>query len=351
MKTTKLLCAALLSLFGVSRALDVSGTVLNIDGSPKEGVVVRLSSGTDSAVTNASGVWSLGAGPSAVSRRAAASPVSGHLQVRGGRLEVQFGGLDVSGRRGVFASVNPTVSRVVASRAAGGVDSIVYTWKGRRFLRDTVSESRSGMVRVFDTTWNANIVYGYLFDGRDQQTYRTVQIGSQLWMAQNLNFKGTGVDSGWAYNNQPDSARKHGRLYTWASVMGLTDSCNTKICSTRVSKPQRGICPSGWHVPSDAEWRKLTDTTLNGRQSGILLKSSSGWLYSGNGTDSVGFHALPSGIVGGGTFYFAGNGGNWWSATEFNASYAWTRGMDYGDPYVNGTYGKSNGFSLRCSKD
>lgn len=351
MKTTKLLCAALLSLCGVSSALDVSGTVMNIDGSPKAGVVVRLSSGADSAVTNASGVWSLGAGPSAVARRAAVSPISGHLQVRGGRLEVQFGGLNVSGRRGVFASANPPVSHVVASRAAGGVDSIVYTWKGRRFLRDTVSESRSGMVRVFDTTWNANIVYGYLFDGRDEQTYRTVQIGSQLWMAQNLNFK---VDSSWWNNRGADSGVVYGRLYKWAAVMGLDDSCNSKPCSTQVRLPRQGICPSGWHVPSDAEWMKLTDTILISSTAGTVLKSAWGWQAPGNGSDEHGFRGLPAGFryLNDGSFYPLRFYAYFWSASENGASSAWRRFFDYGRTDVSHNYQPMRyGLSLRCIKD
>jgi uncharacterized protein (TIGR02145 family) len=113
------------------------------------------------------------------------------------------------------------------------------------------------MVRVYDTTWNANIVYGYLTDARDLQTYRTVQIGTQAWMAQNLNFKGLGVDSGWVQDNQPDSALKYGRLYMWTSVVA-SDTCKLwKQCTIKVVQPHRGICPAGWHVPSDGEWKSL----------------------------------------------------------------------------------------------
>ena len=115
---------------------------------------------------------------------------------------------------------------------------------------------------------------------------------------------------------------------------------------------QQGVCPSGWHVPSDGEWTKLTDTMLTGSSSaGAVLKSLSGWTNSGNGTDTSGFRALPGGYVNGGTSYNVGSYGSWWSAMEYDASYAWDRDMDYIYASVFRFYAnKTNSFSLRCSK-
>jgi len=250
---------------------------------------------------------------------------------------------------------------VPATRSQGGVpDTLLYRLRDKEFLRDTISESRSGMVRVYDTTWNANIVYGYLTDARDLQTYRTVQIGTQVWMAQNLNFKGDGADSGWVQDNRPDSARKYGRLYTWESVVGASDTCKSwKSCTTKVVQPHRGICPMGWHVPSDGEWQSLEvaigmsaavveSLQFRGMTEGTKLKSTSGW--SGfSGWDVYGFRVLPGGLFIGGSTTNAGNTANFWLASEYDTYYAWVRRLVLGNPMVNRSYAaKSNGYSLRC---
>lgn len=89
-----------------------------------------------------------------------------------------------------------------------------------------------------------------LVDARDGQAYRTATIGSQTWIAQNLNYQ---ADSSWWYNSSADSGAKYGRLYTWAAAMGLDDSCNAFDCSEQVAPIHRGACPSGWHVPTPGD--------------------------------------------------------------------------------------------------
>lgn len=173
----------------------------------------------------------------------------------------------------------------------------------------------------------------------DGNAYRTINIGTQVWMAQNL--KTTKYRNGdligtttpatldierestpkyqWAYNGNESNVATHGRLYTWYVA---TDS--------------RNICPTGWHVPTDAEWTTLTDYLINngydygnGYQGMDIAKSMSataGWVAddtSGSvGNDQVsnnrsGFTALPSGArLEDGNFYHIGHIGNWWSTTE-----------------------------------
>jgi len=342
-------CAAVLSLAAVAQAAAVSasGTVLGVDGKPLPGLVVRLALGNVSSTTDASGAWSLGTTPTVIASRVAIPVANGRLMLEDGRLSVGFEGRDVSGR-GLGRPSSLPRSLMGAARAADVPDTLLYTWNGKVRLRDTISISQTGIVRTLDTNVNAGIVYGYLEDARDGQTYRAVKIGSQVWMAQNLNFK---VDSSYCYDNDTANCTKFGRLYKWATAMGLNDSCNTKLCSSQVTAKRQGVCPSGWHVPSDAEWTKLTDTTLASATSGTLLKSTSGW-STNTGTDTYGFRALPGGYAGGASFYEFGVLSCLWSATTYTASYAWVRYMDEGYAIVIRYYNAdTRGFSLRCLKD
>jgi hypothetical protein len=94
------------------------------------------------------------------------------------------------------------------------------------------------------------------------QTYRTVKIDEQNWMAENLNFRGSGADTvGVCYRDSVGYCAKNGRLYTWAEVMNLPDSCSVVSCASQIKPKHQGICPTGWHVPTKAEWTSLTDFT------------------------------------------------------------------------------------------
>jgi uncharacterized protein (TIGR02145 family) len=178
-----------------------------------------------------------------------------------------------------------------------------------------------------------------LVDSRDGQTYRTVIIGDQTWMAENLNYNASGSA---CYNNSPDSCAKYGRLYDWAAVMAGSPSSSTNPSDVQ------GICPPGWHVPSNAEWTVLTDVVGGASTAGTLLKSETDW----NGTDNLGFSALPGGRWSGGSFGYVGTYGNWWSATEHDAALARYRLMYSDDSNVDTNwYYKTSGFSLRCAQD
>ncbi|MBK8804353.1 MAG: cadherin-like beta sandwich domain-containing protein [Fibrobacteres bacterium] len=263
------------------------------------GVVVSLAGHSLTAQTDAKGDWSITDG-SGVLRRSqeSAQTVSGHLVVERGRLRVSLQGRDLVGRGASFGPAEVSLQPGSVARAMESVPtSLVYSFKGKVFLRDTLTDLiQSGIVRVFDTTVNASITHGYFEDIRDGQTYRFVKIGSQTWMAQNLNFKGSGGDSGWAYNNHSDSAKKYGRLYSWASAMGLHDSCNTKNCAALPVLKHQGICPDRWKVPSIAEWESLFKEVGGISVAGKALKSNAGWLYSGNGVDAYGFRVFPAGV-------------------------------------------------------
>ena len=136
--------------------------------------------------------------------------------------------------------------------------------------------------------------------GNDIKNYKTVKIGDQVWMAENLNYRGTEPDTlGVCYGNYPANCKKYGRLYSLATAMT--------------------VCPSGWHLPSQAEWNTLMTTVGGGSTAGTKLKSKSGWNdyqgKSGNGTNDYGFSALPGGRgSSSGAFNYMGERGYWWSS-------------------------------------
>jgi uncharacterized protein (TIGR02145 family) len=169
-----------------------------------------------------------------------------------------------------------------------------------------------------------------LTDSRDGKAYRTVKIGAQTWMAENLDYPAEGSK---CYDNEPANCEIYGRIYNWNTA--------------------RKSCPSGWHLPSDAEW-KVLDRAVGGEDvAGKKLKAGSGWNNNGNGTDEYGFSALPGGYGGsGGSFSHVGYNGYWWSATEDYAGNAYSRSMHYFDSNVlRYYYSKSNLFSVRCLQD
>jgi uncharacterized protein (TIGR02145 family) len=180
-----------------------------------------------------------------------------------------------------------------------------------------------------------------LTDKRDGKKYKTVKIGEQVWMAQNLNYitkKGSGCKEGKAAN-----CAKYGKLYDWETAMK--------------------VCPGGWHFPSDNEWQTLVNFAGDEAFAGKKLKAKSGWDKKSNGDDSYGFSALPSGSVGESVaFSNAGcDGACWWSATEsgdmddaaYGRQVSYDRTEDESDGYsVERFYDVRQAmFSVRCVKD
>jgi len=188
---------------------------------------------------------------------------------------------------------------------------------------------------VLNSSSSQGVIYGITVT-YGNETYPTVVIGTQTWFAKNLNYDpGTGTSA--CYNNETINCDKYGRLYDW-------ETANT-------------VCPSEWHLPSDAEWTTLENYV--GNVEGTKLKATSGWVNrnsepEGNGTDNYGFAALPGGLGGSYGFYHAGSIGYWWSDTEYdvNVNYAYYRIISYNDNYVR-SYSdeKSDLHSVRCVKN
>lgn len=145
---------------------------------------------------------------------------------------------------------------------------------------------------------SSSIVYETLKDSRDEKIYKAVKIGSQTWMAENLNFE---TDNSSCYGGDEDNCTKYGRLYTWAIAMDSAGvwSDNGKECgygkTCSPTYPVRGVCPAGWHLPTQKEFETLI-AAVGGRDvAGKALKSASGWANDRNGLDSYGFNAVAAG--------------------------------------------------------
>jgi uncharacterized protein (TIGR02145 family) len=160
----------------------------------------------------------------------------------------------------------------------------------------------------------------------------------------------------YCYNNDPANCTIYGGLYQWAeAVQYQNGSSNTTSPSPAFSGNVRGICPAGWHLPSDGEWSSL-ETTLGGSNvAGGALKSTSGLWSSPNtgATNSSGFSALPGGYrVTNGTFGNIGIYTYFWSSSESSSANAFYRYLNYLLSNINRYgYNKDVGFSARCIQD
>ncbi|HNY31525.1 MAG TPA: FISUMP domain-containing protein [Fibrobacteria bacterium] len=267
---------------------------------------------------------------------------------------------------------------VLAARSQTVVDTLRFTRNSRVIaMVPVVNLDTSGIVVVIGAdssiAWNDTILYGSLYDNRDGQVYRTVTIGNQNWMAENLNFK---VDSSWCtldpYKSDLRNCDLYGRLYQWTAAMALDPKYNSMGWAGNTLS-RRGICPVGWHVPQDSEWQDLltivdSDPRVPRFHGGAALMSKDGWsapidsvigpdslgfgVYSG--TDLFGFRILPAGdrYWDGRFFERQGNRASFWTSSECGATDAcfWVQQLGYGYMGANRYY-KSHGFSLRCIQD
>ena len=207
------------------------------------------------------------------------------------------------------------------------VDNLSHYKKALRFADTGYRVKLEGYNQAINRT---------LTDPRDGQVYRTVKIGNQIWMAQNLNYN---VPGSKCYNDDPENAKKYGRLYDWEAA--------------------KKAVPLGWHLPSDDEWQVLVIFGGGFDVAGTKLKATNGWdsnnwdKISGNGTDDYGFSALPGGCfcVGYG-FLKVGKIGYWWSTMSDGAGGVWRRAILHDFSGVSyGVGDAKNLFSIRCLKD
>ena len=236
-------------------------------------------------------------------------------------------------------------------------------------IRKQLSEVLDSIYHCSNGMWQGSIAAaeGYLHDTRDDKIYKTVTIGTQTWMAENLNFEYK-VEK---YSNSPDSISygnytnvdngvTYGRYYTWAAAMDSAGvySENSKGCGyygrtnqtcTVVKTPARGICPEGWHIPDSTEWRTLY-SEVGSSAYALMAKGYANW----RGTDAYGFSVLPAGDYGD-EFSGLGSRAVFWTSTAVEDSYCNTHavklkfdGTDYVFFIVSG---QRTRVAVRCVKN
>ena len=204
-------------------------------------------------------------------------------------------------------------------------------------------------------------------DLRDEQIYSTLLIGDQCWMAENLSI-GKFINSDedmtndsmiekYCYNNDPSNCETYGGLYQWNEMMEYVTDTVTQ-----------GICPAGFRLPTDDEWKILEGTVdsqypvgdpiwnnsgWRGFDTGLNLKSTTGWDGGCNGSGLFGYEALPSGRrFSYGYFNYLTYRAYFWSSSEYSSNEAWSRMLDYNsDRVYRNQDNKDYGFSVRCLKD
>lgn len=217
------------------------------------------------------------------------------------------------------------------------------------------AESSSSSATSFET--------GSMTDSRDGRSYKTVTIGEQTWMAENLNFAyneptSTLDSSSFCYDNENENCEKFGRLYLWSAAMDSAAVLNAdgKGCGAGVTcdaaESVHGVCPEGWRLPQVKDWNILIAAVGNMFTAGADLKSAEGW-EEGAGRDSYGFTALPAGYRHfGGTFGSMGEYAYFWTSEEYVVDHANYQSFEYNkNDAVGSMSGKNNAYSVRCIKE
>lgn len=288
------------------------------------------------------------------------SNIKGFTAISGGNISSD-GGASVTARGVCWSTMqNPTIAD---SKTADGGSTGTFISNLTGLTKNTSYYVRAYATNIAGTSYGNEVSFTTTNEAPnedvtdiDGNVYHTVTIGNQIWMVENLKTTkyndGSSIpkvseDVDWAalstgaycwYNNIVSNTNTYGALYNWNSV-------NTGK-----------LAPTGWHIPTDAEWTTLT-TFLGGESSaGNKLKEigTTHWITSTNATNSSGFAALPAGRRSStGLYSDIGGIGCWWSSTQYNTSSAWSRLMShyYTDVYRYNNYDKESGFSVRCIKD
>ena len=218
-----------------------------------------------------------------------------------------------------------------ASKSTNNIVQMQYN-DGETLLFTIISGDYSRVITAVPTqtqTINSEFVECTDPDGTN---YPVVTIGNQTWMAENLNYD---TGNSWCYDGNPNNCETYGRLYDWQTALTA--------------------CPTGWHLPTDAEWTVLINHLGGESVAGGKMKSTSSlWDYPNAANNSSGFSGLGGGMYSPswGSYHDIGFMGFWWSSTEYDSAHASNLTLvDYDDSSEMWTFDKTFGISIRCVKD
>lgn len=250
-----------------------------------------------------------------------------------------------------------------SSKTLSGVLIRHFRYNSQGIVRGRVSKNLRLSVRCIKDGSNieSEAFYGTLKDPRDGQNYRTIEIGKQTWMADNLNY-----DSGevcWKYDQPLLADRAYGRFYNWANAMNIDQKFNF-ISFKNEEKNFQGICPDGWHLPSDNDWKDLEkyiafdldidNSMVADNWIGSALKAKYDWKNQKQNCGQSGFCVLPVGSASSkGITNYYGLSATFWTSTETTAKGAWNRSLFHYNESITRVSGKSKtrGYSIRCLKN
>ena len=227
---------------------------------------------------------------------------------------------------------------------------------------DTAKADTVAQEEPKDTSLCADAPAAVLCDKRDGQMYRTVRIGNQVWMAQNLNHA---VENSWCYRNSLENCSNYGRLYQWSAAMALDKAYGHSAAGDLLGERHQGICPDGWYIPTDKDMEALAHYVVESNKAaglasedvGTSLRKESGWEENDEeilGTNRYGFGAVPAGYRdANGSFAFLGEEADFWVAEEDpNGTQAPHWNLYYANQNFSGEYRnlKTFAFSVRCIK-
>ena len=263
------------------------------------------------------------------------------------------------------AKVDESSSSMKAAESSSS-EKPVESSSSEKVAESSSSEvSSSTVVQPCKTKTEDNCIYGTLYDERDGKTYKTVKIGSQEWMAENLNYSDSAKTpslkgKSWCYDNKETECSETGLLYLWTAVIDsialATNDKNPQNCggiyACSLPEPMQGICPVGWHIPEVSEWRRLFAAIGGVENAGKLLKSQTSWYENGNGLDSFGFSVFsvgyrsPTGSLGDRRFYTF-----FWTYRIEDNGMARSIRLKYDEDFVKEIETQKYGFSVRCVKN
>ena len=235
-----------------------------------------------------------------------------------------FGGVGTLAGAIYFDSYFKNNSMVLGNKNKGSA-------AGVRCLKDELTSENP---TISDPTLsnNLSLEYDSIVDSRDSQVYRTVKIGYQWWMAENLNYE---TEDSFCYNDSAEYCAKYGRLYTWDAAV-------------------KEACPDGWYLPDNDDWNALFKAVGSKDVASYYLRSTSGWYNNLNGINKYGFSAIPAGNRDkDGTFKFVGRKACFWSSdkgeTDADGSSIF---LDYDGigAGLRNFYDRIYAFSVRCVK-